>query len=52
MKASKFLDSLTEFLGNSDDMTNEELKEALREEGIDPDKLVERCQALKNEGER
>lgn len=46
---SEFLDRLTDFLGDSEGMTTEEVKAELREEGIDVDGIVERGKQMVNE---
>ena len=43
---SKFLDSLTEFLANQEDISIDEVKEDLRTEGIDPGKVSEKVRQL------
>ena len=45
----EFLDRLTDFLGDSEGMTTEEVKAELREEGIDVDGIVERGKQIVNE---
>lgn len=43
---SEFLDRLTDFLGDSEGMTTEEVKTELREEGIDVDAMTERAKKM------
>jgi hypothetical protein len=42
----RFLDNLTEFLGSSDGMTIDEIKDELREYGIDPDETTKKLEIL------
>lgn len=44
--SSQFLDTLTEFLCETDGLTNEDLREDLEAEGIDVDKAIKKTQAL------
>lgn len=41
-RKQSFLDNLVEFISESEDQTTEEIKEELREEGIDPDSLIDK----------
>jgi len=47
--ASEFLDRLIEWVTDMDDLTTEEIKEELREEGVDVEKVVKQVQDLVNE---
>lgn len=42
----EILNNIFDFLESNDHLTNEELRDDLRTEGIDPDKLVSGCKAL------
>lgn len=44
--ASDFLNSLTEFYMGFEDLSQSELEEELKEEGIDPDKLLSKVNTL------
>ena len=44
--SSELLDCLTDFLAESSELTNEEIKEDLRAKGVDPEKVVQRVKNL------
>lgn len=44
--SSQFLDNLTDFLCETDGLTNEELREDLEAKGVDVDRAIARTQAI------
>lgn len=44
----QFLKNLEDFLLDSENMTKDEIEAELREEGIDPDKLISQCRKIVN----
>ncbi len=44
--SSQFLDNLTEFLSDTDGLTNDEIREDLEAKGVDVDRAVRRTQAM------
>lgn len=45
----KFLDSLTDFIGRSEDQTTEDVKTELRHQGVDIDTAISKCKIMINE---
>jgi len=46
MPDSSFINTLCDALGNSDDQTPDEIREELREEGVDVDSMEKRLKEL------
>lgn len=44
--SSQFLDNLTEFLADTEGLTNEEIREDLEAKGIDVDRAIKKTQAI------